>query len=306
MLSYRVVVLCLLALFAATDAGRAEGRVFLFPPSGTDVITVLDADTLVAVGSFTGTNTVTDVIGSGDGKKFYAISRTSVDTVVVVDAETLMVTQRLSLGSSASDAEVTPDGRYLLVASGTLRVIRTDTEEQLPNIPVGGGPTQIVIDNTSTKAYVLANRGKVVNVIDLATLIVERTLEVPNSSSIALTPNDGRLLVATRTGLLQFRTTDLEEIEEIKSSSPIVNGRILTLPNSTEVLVQNSSTGATANSLLFDLNTRTVRPIGNVGATHLEEVSVVSNEQAFAILSGAREFVESGYPLYSSWWAGAW
>ena len=292
MLAYRVVVLCLLALFAATDAGRAGGRVFLFPPAGTDVITVLDADTLVAVGSFTGTNTVTDVIGSGDGKKFYAISRTSVDTVVVVDAETLTVTQRLSLGSSASDAEVTPDGRYLLVASGTLRVIRTDTEEQLPNIPVGGGPTRIVIDNTSTKAYVLANRGKVVNVIDLATLIVERTLEVPSSSSVALTPNDGRLLVATRTGLLQFRTTDLEEIEEIKSSSPIVNGRILTLPNSTEVLVQNSSTGATANSLLFDLNTRTVRPIGNVGATHLEEVAVVSNEQAFAILSGSHDFVE--------------
>ena len=224
MLAYRVVVLCLLALFAATDAGRAGGRVFLFPPAGTDVITVLDAATLVAVGSFTGTNTVTDVIGSGDGKKFDAISRTSVDTVVVVDAETLTVTQRLSLGSSASDAEVTPDGRYLLVASGTLRVIRTDTEEQLPNIPVGGGPTRIVIDNTSTKAYVLANRGKVVNVIDLATLIVERTLEVPSSSSVALTPNDGRLLVATRTGLLQFRTTDLEEIEEIKSSSPIVNG----------------------------------------------------------------------------------
>ena len=292
MLYYRVVVLCLLVLFAATDAGRANGRVFLFPPSGSDVVTVLDADTLVAVGSFSGTNTMTNVLGSADGKKFYAISRTSVDTVVVVDAETLLVTQRLSLGASASDAEITPDGKYLLVAAGMLRVIRTDTDEQLPSIPVGGGPTRIVIDNTSTKAYVLANRGKVVNVIDLATLIVERTLEVPNSSSIALTPNDGRLLVATRTGLLQFRTTDLEEIAEIESSSPIVNGTILTLPNSTEVLVQNRSTGATANSLLFDLNERTVRPIGNVGSTHFEEIVVVSDEQGFAILSGSREFVE--------------
>ena len=43
---------------------------------------------------------------------------------------------------------------------------------------------------------------------------------------------------------------------------------------------------------MFDLNTRTVRPIGNVGATHLEEVAVVSNEQAFAILSGSHDFVE--------------
>ena len=292
MFSIRAVVLCLLAFFAAADTLRANGRVFLFPPSGTAVITIMDADSLDAVGSFTGTSTVTDVLGTADGKKFYAISRTSVDTVVVVDAETLLVTQRLSLGASAADAEITPDGKYLLVAAGMLRVIRTDTDEQLPSIPVGGGPTQIVIDNTSTKAYVLANRGRVVNVIDLATLVVERTLEIPNSSSIALTPNDARLLVVARTGLSQFRTTDLAEIETIESSSPIVNGQILPLPNSTQVVVQNRSTGATANSLLFDLNTRTVQPIGDVGATHFEEIVIVSNEQAFGILAGSREFVE--------------
>ena len=292
MLSIRAVVLCLFALFAATDTLRAKGRVFLFPPSGTGVITVLDADSLAALGSFTGTSTVTDVLGAADGKKFYAISRTSVDTVVVVDAETLLVTQRLSLGASAADAEITPDGKYLLVAGGMVRVVRTDTDEQLPGIPVGGGPTQIVIDNTSTKAYVLANRGKVVNVIDLASLVVERTLEVPRSSSIALTPNDARLLVATRTGLSQFRTTDLAEIERIESSSAIVNGKILPLPNSTQVVVQNRSTGATANSLLFDLNARKVHPIGNVGATNFEEIVIVTNEQAFGILAGSREFVE--------------
>ena len=292
MLFIRVVAVCLLALFAATGTLRAKGRVFLFPPSGTAVVTVLDADTLAAIGSFTGTSTVTDVVGTADGKKFYAISRTSVDTVVVLDAETLLVTQRLSLGSSATDAKITPDGKYLLVAGGMVRVIRTDTDEQLPGIPVGGGPTQIVVDNTSTKAYVLANRGRVVNVIDLATLLVERTFEVPSSSSIALTPNDGRLLVATRNGLSQFRTTDFEEIEMIESSSMIVNGKILPLPNSTEVLVRNGSTGALANSLLFDLNARTVRPIGGVGATKFEEIVIVSNERAFGILSGSRDFVE--------------
>ena len=292
MLSIRAVVLCLLALFAATDTLRAKGRVFLFPPSGTGVITVLDADSLAALGSFTGTSTVTDVLGAGDGKKFYAISRTSVDTVVVVDAETLLVTQRLSLGTSAADAEITPDGKYLLVAGGMVRVIRTDTDEQLPGIPVGGGPSQIVIDNTSIKAYVLANRGKVVNVIDLASLVVERILEVPSSSSIALTPDDARLLVSGREALFQFRTTDLAEIERIESSSTILNGKILPLPNSTQVVVQNRSTGATANSLLFDLNTREDHPIGDIGATNFEEIVIVSNEQAFGILAGSREFVE--------------
>ncbi len=144
----------------------------------------------------------------------------------------------------------------------------------------------------STKAYVLANRGKVVNVIDLATLVVERTLEVPSSSSIALTPDDARLLVSGREELFQFRTTDLAEIAMIESSSTIVNGKILPLPNSTQVVVQNRGTGATANSLLFDLNNRTVRPIGDVGATHFEEMVVITNEQAFGILTGSREFVE--------------
>ena len=292
MLSIRAVVLCLLALFAATDTLRAKGRIFLFPPSGTDVVTVLDTETLAVVGSFTGTSTITNVLGAADGKKFYAISRTSTDTVIVVDAETLLVTQRLSLGASAADAEITPDGKYLLVAGGMLRVIRTDTDEQLPSIPVGRGPTRIVIDNTSTKAYVLANRGRVIDVIDLATLVVERNLEVPVSSSIALTPDDARLLAVSRNGLSQFRTTDLEEIEMIESSSAIVNGKVLPLPNSTQVVVQNRSSGAAANSLLFDLNTRQVRPIGDVGATHFEEIVIVSNEQAFGILSGSRDFVE--------------
>ena len=297
MLSIRAVVLCLLALFAATDTFGAKGRIFLFPPSGTAVVTVLDAETLAAAGSFTGTSTVTNVLGAADSKKFYVISRTSTDTVVVVDAETLLVTQRLSLGASASDAEITPDGKYLLVAGGMLRVIRTDTDEQLPSIPVGRGPTRIVIDNTSTKAYVLANRGRAVDVIDLATLVVERNIEVPSSSSIALTPDDARLLVVTRDGLSQFRTTDLEEIESIESSSTIVNGKVLPLPNSTQVVVQNGSGGATANSLLFDLNKRKVYTIGNVGATHFEEIVIVSNEQGFGILAGSRDFVEIDFTV---------
>ena len=264
----------------------------MYPPSGTAVVTVLDAETLAVAGSFTGTSSITNVLGAPDSKKFYVISRTSTDTVVVVDAETLLVTQRLSLGAGAADAEITPDGKYLLVAGGTLRVIRTGTDEQLPSIPVGRGPTRIVIDNTSTKAYVLANRGRAVDVIDLATLVVERNLEVPSSSSIALTPDDSRLLVVTRDGLSQFRTTDLEEIESIESGVVIVNGKVLPLPNNTQVVVRNRSGGALANSLLFDLHEREVRPIGNVGATNFEEIVIVSNEQAFGILAGSRDFVE--------------
>ncbi|MDX1980593.1 MAG: hypothetical protein SFV51_10015, partial [Bryobacteraceae bacterium] len=60
---------------------------------------------------------VFQVLSTPNGSKFYFISRSTADTVVVTDAN-LQVIARRNLPTGAASAAMTPDGRYLLVAGG--------------------------------------------------------------------------------------------------------------------------------------------------------------------------------------------
>ncbi len=226
MLLIRTLALCLLVLLMGTAGAKAGGHVFLFS-TVSDVITLLDSDDLSPVTTLAGTTAARQVIASPDGGKYYIISSKSTDTILVVDVETLTITKRISLGAKPRVVEMTPDGRYLLIAAGSLRVLDVETDQEIgAGIAVGQGPTDIVVDNPSAKAYVLADAGDVISIIDLSTLTVERVLNVANVTSIALTPDDFRLLAVARTGLRNFRTADLEEISSIDSKGSIVNGEV--------------------------------------------------------------------------------
>ena len=250
------------------------------------MITVLDSDDLSPVTTLAGTTAARDVVASPDGKKYYIISARSTDTILVVDVETLTITKRISLGANPRVVEMTPDGRYLLIAAGSLRVIDVETDQEIGSgIAVGQGPTAIAIDSPSAKAYVLADGGDVISVIDLGTLTVEEVLDVSNVTSIALTPNDFRLLALSLNGLRNFRTADLEEISSIDAKSAIVDGEVLPFPNSTQAFARNSSGRSPNTSEIFDLDLRTATIVGDVGAECFVEVMILSNERAVGLFN---------------------
>ncbi|NWA65058.1 YncE family protein [Pseudomonas reactans] len=65
------------------------------------------------------------------------------------------------------------------------------------HIPVGQGPHQIVITQNSVTAFVFSFGSKSVSIIDIARGVVVTTLNIPNSTGIALN-NDGTKLVVSR------------------------------------------------------------------------------------------------------------
>ena len=289
MLLIRTLALCLLVLLMGADGARAGGHVFLFS-TDTDVITVLDSDDLSPVTTLAGTRAAREVIASPDGKKYYVISSKSTETILVVDVETLTITKRISLGANPRVVEMTPDGRYLLIAAGSLRVLDVETDQEIgAGIAVGQGPTDIVVDNPSAKAYVLADGGDVISVIDLSTLTVEQVLNVADVTSIALTPDDFRLLAVSQQGLRNFRTADLEEISSIDAKTTIVGGEILPFPNSTQAFARNSSGRTPNTSEIFDLDLRSATIVGDVGAERFVEVMILSNERAIGLFNRTGE-----------------
>jgi uncharacterized protein (TIGR03437 family) len=290
MFSIRTVFVCLGLLLANAAQLAAEDRVFLFSP-GSNEISVLNAATLTESGSIEIPPNNPIVLAPADGSKYYVVRQSPTDTVAVVDPATLTVTKTISLGTNASDAVITPDGKYLLVAAGLLRVFSTATDEEVSApIPVGGAPTQILVNNTSTRAYILANSGHSIQLIDLVNLTRSHaigTSVVGTVNSMALTEDDSRLVGASTDGLKQFRATDLQLLTVTPwGSFNVVRGRLVLVPGSQLAFIENGGSPPNVTSLLVGLGTREVRHLGEISNTNLDQITPVDGTTAYAIESG--------------------
>ena len=223
----------------------------------------------------------------------HVVSRQVADAVIVVDAATLMEIKRIGFGAGIASAVLTPNGEYLLAVAGNLRVLRTDTDEPVGSgIEVGLGPSAIVVNNSSTTAYALADTGKTLSVIDLESLEVSATVDLPAASSIEITPDDARVLVVFAGGVTQFRTSDLSEIDVIPGTHTIVNGALVPIPGGTQVFVLNQGRFPSDVSQVFDLDARTVRRVESFGARGLQQAVIVDSDRAFGIVEVTGELLE--------------
>ena len=188
---------------------------------------------------------------------------------------------------------VTPDGRYLLAAAGDLRVISLSQEAQIASIPLGGPATQILVEETSTTAYVLTSGGNQILVVDLIDMQLETALDVNGVTSIALTTDSSRILAASSTEVRQFRTRDFRETTASfdRPNIRLINATLHVFPGARRVIVQNRGGGAERTSFVTDLDTGTVDYIGNVGLSELSEVAVVSEDLAYAIDTSINQLV---------------
>jgi uncharacterized protein (TIGR03437 family) len=281
---------CLGLLLAYASQLDAEDRVFLFSP-GAAQVSVLKAADLTSAGSIAIPSGGFTALATPDGGKYYVVRANATDTIAVVNPSTLTVTKTISLGANASDAVITPDGKYLLVAAGLLRVIGTETDEEvIQPIPVGGAPTQIVVNNISTRAYVLAASGHSIQLINLENLTRTTALggdAVGTVNSIALTDDDSRLVAVATTGLKQYSASNLSTLSTIPwGSFSIVRGKLQLVPGSALALVENGGSPPNVTSLLVGLDDRQVRVLGDIASTKLEQITAVNETTAYAMLSG--------------------
>jgi uncharacterized protein (TIGR03437 family) len=291
MFSIRTVLVCLGLLLAAAPQLDAADRIFL--PSGvTSPISALSAADLAPSGSIDlPCGSPCAVLAAPGADKYYVVRASATDTIGVVDTETLTVTKTSSLGTNAADSVITPDGKYLLVAAGLLRVFSTETDEEVTApIPVGGAPTQVLVNNASTRAYVLAASGHSIQLIDLVNFtrsFAAGASIVGTVHSMVLTEDDSRLIASSQDGLKQFSATNLQVLNTTPwGSFNIIRGQVKLVPGSAYAFIENGGSPPNVNSLLVGLEERRVRHLGEIGNTNLDQITPVDGTTAYAVESG--------------------
>ncbi len=288
----RTATLALALVLAVAAPAKPADLVILFPFGNNNLLTAINANTLEEAGSIDAPSAAFKVEQSIDGRRYYVISQRSTSSVVVIDSATLARVASIDLGASPSDAAMTPDGRYVLVAAANIQVVDTQTNTLRTVIQVEGAPTQIVVDENSLRAYALTSARNKIAVINLQTLNVVGTIDAPNTASIALTLNGARLLAVTTAGVRQFRTRDLFQVDTVAGNFQLINATITPIPDSPKVVVQSRGIAPNNTAQLIDLNSGIARDIGRTGQNELSKVVIVNSDRAYAIDAGTSELLE--------------
>jgi uncharacterized protein (TIGR03437 family) len=276
--------LCSLLLVAGTLPAQTGGRLFLFPSTAGQNITVLDASTLASVGGVAAPANAFTVAGLPDGSKYYVIANSPTDTITVVSGSNLSVVRRISLGANASAAVVTPDGRRLLVSAGSLRILDTSTDQEIGNVPAGSGPTDIEVTQDATRAFVMSAAG-LVTVVNLTNNQQVAQYPVPGPLSMVLTPNNYRLLMLHSDGTLRAINPNNGN-ETLKVDVPITTGRVLVTPDSNRAVIVNRGFTPSLSSVVVDLTASppVVRTIGS-GGLQFDQIVIADDSTAFGLVS---------------------
>ena len=282
------VIFCLAAALS-----WGQDRTLLLPSGGSNIITALDAADLAFAGSVQASASTFKILGTPQGTKYYMISRTRTDAIIVVDVQTLEVIKRITLDTALSDAVVTPNGEHLVVGAGRLRIFSTETDEQVgDDIDVGSGLNELEVNRRSTRAYVLGSGGRAITVVDLTAGVVVATIDTPTTVSIGLVEQANRLVALQDAGLQSYDLGTNEAGDLIPPGFPITNGIIDPIPGTSRVFVRNRGSAPRNTSQVFNLVERTVNPVGLIGTVNIRQMVFAGPDCAFAVLSDLLDLAE--------------
>ncbi|MBL8226860.1 MAG: Ig-like domain-containing protein [Bryobacterales bacterium] len=261
--------LSLLALFCAFAMMlSAQARnVFVMPPGDGALrpVTPFTADPFqLTAGGIQAAQDAFLALSTPSGSKYYFIGRSGTDTVVIANSG-FGVTNRLNLGTGATAAAVTPDGRFLLVATSQLVIINTATDAVVTSVDVGGAPNDIAVSRDNTRAFVTSQTANRVTAVDLGSFfVVTSASNLGPVTGVTVGPN-GLVYVSATNVLYEMdpQTLALRGGSAISLNAqpgkPVIVAD--TFGNSRAVMI-NTNPGFGGSSLIsVDLGTRTVTPI---------------------------------------------
>ena len=284
-------LLCLFSTLIVAQPLAAVDQIVLFPAGNATQLPVLRAADLSLAGSIAAPSSSFAVIQSLDGQKYYVVTRQLTPSIIVVSANTLQTIKTIDLGGSVNEAALSPDGKYLLAATGQLRIVDTATDVATKTLDVGGAPTKILFDDAAKTAFVLANSGRTLSAVDMASLAVTDSETVPNAQDMALTRNSSRLVLSFNSGVRQYRPRDFSEISFIPTDETLVNSVVHPLPSGAKAVIENQGGVQSRTAQLVDLDLSTTTDIGNIGQTQLRQVQIFDGTRAYAIDLSSNEVV---------------
>jgi len=284
------LVLASLCLTAFAGGLAAQTRnVFVLPLSGTGVQTYT-SDSFGPTANFSAAPAPFLVLANGNATKYYVISKSPTNTVVVVDGTNFstLVTGRFNFNANAEAAAVTPDGKRLIVLAGGVHIIdiASDTDLTPAGIGLTTTPNDLAISLDSTRAFLLSRGSAVVTSVDLTTnTLTGLTFPVPGvNTTVSLAPN-GLLYVTAQNRIYEVDPKTL--VTRVETPLNATPGKPVYTADGKYALFSNQTPVTGSSLILFDfaLHSVTSSLPGNLGITFDQLFPSTANE-AYAISVG--------------------
>lgn len=283
------VLLCALALMPALAQNR---NVFVMPPGDGVLRPVsgysIDPFNPVSAAISAAQDTFT-VVSTPSASKYYFIGRSATDTVVITDANFNIIGRR-SLGIGASAAAISPDGRYVVIAAGTVQILDSSTDQLIGQVDAGGNVNDVAISRDGLRAFATSLGSNRVSSIDLASRTIintQSTLSAP--AGVTVGPN-AFVYVSGTNILYELDPRDLSIRGgtaiglNAQPGKPVVFGDAQGV---TRVLLANLNPIAGGSVLIsVDLGTRQAIPVAAISGVVFDQVVPVSANRAYARTSG--------------------
>jgi uncharacterized protein (TIGR03437 family) len=254
--------LCVLCLFVMAASVLQAQTVFVTPGpnSSTGTVFAYSATNLASITSYTAGNQSFLVVGKGDGSKFYTIANSTVQSVTVSNSSLSAANAIANFPQAPTAAVVTPDGRRLAVAAGTLHVFDTSTDTELISggISVGSGFNiyDVTVSLDGTRYFTLATNpsgGSQLNAISVASNTVVGTLAILGTAAgVAVGPND-LVYVTTLNQFLEIRPDTLSATPNGTIALNAKPGKPAFSPDGVYALVVNQTPATGSAALLISL-----------------------------------------------------
>ncbi len=166
---------------------------------------------------------------SSDGTKLYVIAQEG-NSLLIVDTETNMVTDKIPVGERPHSVLVSKDGQKAYVSNqwaDNIYVIDLSTSEIVDTLKTGSGPAEIKFSADEKFLYVVDSYSSEVSIIDLQSKSeIKRMMAGNNPVGAAFSP-DGKLVYVSsrRTLPIQQGTPPLTEITVIDAAKQRVKER---------------------------------------------------------------------------------
>jgi YVTN family beta-propeller protein len=165
-----------------------------------------------------------------DGTRLYVVCEEA-DALLVVDARTKKVLQRVAVGHKPKDVAQSPSGQKLYVSNewgDSVTEIDAKTFQVTRTIPAGWGPIGLTTDRSGKTLYVANSIGNDVSVIDLATGMEKKRIASWRSPHNVLLSHDGRyVFVSNMLGHLgPWDQPPVSELTVIDAEKQIIAQRI--------------------------------------------------------------------------------
>ncbi len=283
-----VLLLSISPLFAASN------RILVLPAVSGGSLSVVQPDGPSLETTFASPLGAFKVLQDETGDTYFILSNRASQAVTVVDAASLETLAVIPLGTGVNDGVVTPDGRYLLLSSGSLIVVDLQTFEIVDTVSVGGNAKRIIVNRAASFAYVIGGirSQRQIHAVDLETFeVVAETTETDGLSDMVLVEGESLMVAAADSRMVLFSPGDLTKVGDFEPSPSFNEAEIDIIPGGTRVLVRGTGRQSSNASIMFDWTSGDSQLIAPSSDNIFSAAAVLDSSTTFAVRSSDNKVV---------------